>query len=321
MNTEQIQAEKTVATFYDGFDIVCEAAGFQDQSDGIYNGDPTTPYDQAQENQLSYLLDQIDCKEGSRILDIGCGNGNLLRHAQKRGATAIGITLSPVQVQRCCNQALDVRLLNYRDIGDGWNHSFDAIIANGSVEHFAQVVDAAEGRMDEIYREFFRICHRLINPASHSRKIATTTIHFGNFTADAKVLLKGRYSFRWGSPNFHYRLVARTFGGFNPVSGQLERCAEPCFKLQKEVDGTYDYYLTSKDWLRRGIHGMYHWKTAPRFWYKTLFFFLHHPRCCIDMFLCIPITQSWNWQFRGKNAPMKLLRQTWEYQPCQSTNP
>jgi len=26
------------------------------------------------------------------------------------------------------------------------------------------------------------------------------------------------------------------------------------------------------------------------------------------------VTQSWNWQFRGENPPMKHLWQTWEYQ-------
>jgi len=319
MNREQLQAEKTIATFYEGFDIICEAAGFQDLTEGIYNGDPTTPYDQAQENQLGYLLDQIDCRPGSRILDIGCGNGNLMRLARERGATAIGITLSPEQVQRCRENSLDVRLLNYRDLGDEWNHSLDGIIANGSVEHFVQTVDAARGKMDAIYQEFFRICHRLINPTSLSRKIATTIIHFGNITADAKALLKSPYTYRWGSPNFHYGLVTRTFGGFYPVPGQLERCAKPWFKLQKEVDGTYDYYLTSEACIRRGIRGIYHWKSAARFWYKTFFFGLRHPRCCMDMFVCLPLAQSWNWQFRGKAPPTKLLRQTWEYQPCRST--
>jgi hypothetical protein len=50
-----------------------------------------------------------------------------------------------------------VHELNYRNIfcrgDDSWECSFDALIANGSLEHFVQVADAAAGRAGEINEE------------------------------------------------------------------------------------------------------------------------------------------------------------------------
>ena len=53
----------------------------------------------------------------------------------------------------------------YREIDGTWNGRFDAVICNGSIEHFVQAEDVRAGRSDEIYRELFEICHRVIDPA------------------------------------------------------------------------------------------------------------------------------------------------------------
>ena len=47
-----------------------------------------------------------------------------------------------------------------------WDGRFDAVIANGPVEHFAQPADAAAGRDDAIYRHLFATVHRLLDPTS-----------------------------------------------------------------------------------------------------------------------------------------------------------
>src|SRR5205807_1160750 len=74
---------------------------------------------------------------------------------------------------------------DYRALGPQWDGAFDTVVANGSLEHFAQPLDAVRGRDDGVYREMFRTVHRLIDPASPSRRFVTTAIHFARRPAPA----------------------------------------------------------------------------------------------------------------------------------------
>ncbi|MBV8312258.1 MAG: class I SAM-dependent methyltransferase, partial [Planctomycetaceae bacterium] len=72
------QPWETVVTCYLAVDRFFPACGLFDLTEGIYHGDPETPFEQAQINQHDYLLDQVLCGPGRRVLDIGCGSGTLL---------------------------------------------------------------------------------------------------------------------------------------------------------------------------------------------------------------------------------------------------
>ncbi len=212
---------KTTVDCYDFWDRAFRRAGMLDYTEGFYDGVPSVPYEQAQQRQIDFLLDQVGCQAGSRILDIGCGNGALLDEVRRRGAAGVGVTISPHQVEYCARRELDVRLLNYRDMGDDLSGRFDAVVANGSMEHFVQPADAAEGRAEAIYREFFEICHRAIDPRSTCRKLINTTIHFGRVRVDPRQAVRSPWSFRWNSDEFHYAFLVREFGGYYPSLGQF----------------------------------------------------------------------------------------------------
>jgi cyclopropane-fatty-acyl-phospholipid synthase len=281
-----------------------------DYTEGYYGGDPTVPYEQAQARQIEYLLDQVGCQAGSRILDVGCGNGRLLEAVRRRGARGTGVTISPQQVRYCRERGLDVQLLNYRNLGDEFTAQFDAVIANGSLEHFVQAGDAVAGNGDAIYREFFCICHRLIDPHSTLRKLMNTTIHFGRADVSPEDASRSPWKFRWNSDRFHYAWLVRGFGGYYPHPGQLERCAAGLFRLTHARDATFDYYLTSEHWLEHG------WRSLRNIqqWCHMLPFAVRHPRHAARMMFLLMVVQSWNWQFRGNNPPMQHLWQTWDYQ-------
>lgn len=315
MKTDNVRtSQKTTVNCYAFFESVFPTCGFLDYSEGMYLDDPNTPYEQAQQNQLNYLLDEVECEKGTRILELGCGNGTLLENIKKRGADGIGVTISPDQVKRCRTMGLDVRLLDYKDIDDEWTHQFDAVIANGPIEHFVQPSDAVNHRADAIYRQLFDICHRMIDPNSGIRKFVNTTIHFIR-RPDPAHLLRSPFSFRPFSDSFHYAFLERSFGGYYPMLGQLEACAKPHFELTKTVDGTYDYHLTSEEWLRRIQRDLRSVKRFPAVFARSLPFLFKHPKQAATMLTCMLLTQSWNWQFRSANPPTKLLRQTWAYQP------
>src|SRR5688572_19941115 len=254
MPTAELSTAPTVRTCYDLLDIA-PLCGVTDLTDGKYLDGQSQQHDRtiylaAQERQAEYLLDQAKCGAGSRLLDIGCGYGRILEHAAARGAKPVGITVSPSQVASCRARGLAVYELNYRNIFRGannsWEHEFDAIVANGSLEHFVQVADAAAGRADEIYEEMFAICRRLLTEGG---RFVTTAIHFheaGQFHPSD--ILRGSATHLRGTPEYQFSVLTETFGGWYPEPGQLAHCAADHFELIAEEDGTHDYYLTSEYW-------------------------------------------------------------------------
>lgn len=310
------RTSKTPVCCYEFFERVFPQCGFLDLTEGIYHGNPNLPYAQAQQNQINWLLDQVGCGPGSRILDIGCGNGTLVEAAARRGAKAIGITISPAQVRRCRRRGLDVRLIDYRDLDDVWHGRFDGVIANGSIEHFVQPEDVLAGRDDDVYRHLFAICRHVLKPGREGR-MATTVIHRHEGTPRIRHedLLKSPFRFRWGSSEFHYALLQRGFGGFYPELGQLARCSAPYFDLALEVDGTQDYHFTSEQWMTEALEKLLSWKTGTRIWPRLLAYALRHPRHATTMLLCLFVAESWQRQFRGENPPTRLLRQVWHAKP------
>jgi cyclopropane-fatty-acyl-phospholipid synthase len=285
--------------------------GFTDLTDGMYEGDTQRAYESAQARQAYELLDRAEVEKGTRVLDIGCGYGRILRAAEARGARAWGITISPEQVKRNTRAGLNVRLQDYKHLGEEWDGQFDAVIANGSLEHFVQPEDAVAGRDDAIYRHLFATVHRLLDSETVGAKFVTTAIHFRE-RPDPRDLLKPPASFAPDSPEFHFaRVLSQGFGGWYPVAGQLASDAEGLFRLVAEEDGTEDYRLTSDACLaasRKRMHSL----GGLGIWLRAIPLMLRHPIQTARLYRCVFGSESWNWQFRSNPAPTRLLRQTWE---------
>ncbi len=300
----------TVVACYSVFDRFFPACGFTDLTDGMYDGDPQRPYEDAQVRQAEVLLDRAGVRHGRRVLDVGCGYGRILLTAEARGAKAWGITVSPEQVRRNTRAGLNVRLQNYKHLGAEWDGQFDAVIANGSLEHFARPEDAVAGRDDAIYRHLFATVHRLLDANTIGARFVTTAIHFRD-RPDPRDLLKLPSAFPSGSAGFHWARLSQSFGGWYPVGGQLVACADGLFRLVHEEDGTEDYRLTSEAWLagvRRAMMSRRLFRVAR----ASLPAFVRRPVHTTRMLRCMLGGESWNWQFRGNPAPTVLLRQTWE---------
>jgi SAM-dependent methyltransferase len=286
-----------------------EAVGIRDLADGEFLPSDTT-LEQGIERQLNYLLDEVGCiRPGFRLLEIGCGYGHLLRLARDRGALAVGVNLSAEQVAHCRRQGLHVHCCTYRDLlhETDWHGQFDGVIANGSLEHWVQPEDVQAGRMNEIYRESFAIADVLLDPHRPDARYVTTAIHVKR-EVKPEYLLSPWYLQPLGSDRRHFSLLHHWMGGYYPVDGQLAACARPYFVLDKEVDGTLGYKIANDYRMARMLHGLY---TNPKLVWRLLRSLACQPFVAATMLECYYLEQSWDWQFRGIDPPMKLLRHTW----------
>src|SRR6476469_5682735 len=103
--------------------------------------DETVGLDAAQEAKLDLICRKLGLREGSRLLDVGCGWGSLAIHAVRHyGAEVVGITLSGQQAalarkriaEAGLTERIDIRIQDYRDVVDG---PFDAISSVGMAEN------------------------------------------------------------------------------------------------------------------------------------------------------------------------------------------
>ena len=289
-----------------------EAVGIRDLADGEFQPTDTT-LEEGIERQLNYLLDQVGCNHpGFRLLEIGCGYGHLLRLARQRGARAVGVNVSPEQVKYCNDNGLQVYCCTYRDLLEAtrWQGQFDGVIANGSLEHWVQPEDVQADRMKPIYHESFAIAHKVLDPSVLEARYVTTAIHVKR-EVKPEYLLTPWYRQPRGSDRRHFSLLHNWMGGYYPVDGQLEECARPYFSLNTEMDGSLGYKIANDYRMDRMLRGLY---TNPKLVWRIARCLPRHPLVTSTMIKCYFIEKSWDWQFQGEDAPMKLLRHTWKRQ-------
>ncbi|MBW4522467.1 MAG: methyltransferase domain-containing protein [Scytolyngbya sp. HA4215-MV1] len=104
-----------IQQFYDASSDLWEKVWGEHMHHGYYGAEGTERKDrrQAQIDLIEELLHWAEVQQAEQILDVGCGiGGSSLYLAQKFGATAIGITLSPVQANRATERATTFGMAN-----------------------------------------------------------------------------------------------------------------------------------------------------------------------------------------------------------------
>jgi methionine biosynthesis protein MetW len=74
---------------------------------------------------------------GSRVLDLGCGGGELLAHLQQhKGCSGYGVEIDDDNVQRCVQRGVDVIQLNLEDgLALFEDRSFDVVLQLDTLQH------------------------------------------------------------------------------------------------------------------------------------------------------------------------------------------
>ena len=92
------------------------------------------------------LIDLLSPKPGERILDVGCGTGQLTAQIAARGADVIGIDRSPEMIGQARRNFPQIRF----DVGDATafalDRPVDAVFSNATL-HWVKPPEAAAGRL------------------------------------------------------------------------------------------------------------------------------------------------------------------------------
>lgn len=161
-----------IQQFYDASSGLWEQIWGEHMHHGYYGADGREKKErrQAQIDLIEELLQWAEVTQAKNILDVGCGiGGSSLYLAQKFGATATGVTLSPVQANRAIERAQAAHLNAHFQVADALNlpfadNSFDLVWSLESGEHMPDKVKC----LQECYRVlqpggtliFVTWCHR-----------------------------------------------------------------------------------------------------------------------------------------------------------------
>jgi methionine biosynthesis protein MetW len=75
--------------------------------------------------------------EGSRVLDLGCGDGALLDYLQKnRACSGYGVEIDDLNIQACVNRGVNVIQLNLDEVLNMFaDQSFDVVLQIDTLQH------------------------------------------------------------------------------------------------------------------------------------------------------------------------------------------
>jgi len=238
--------QQDIEATYDYMDEIFRLS-FGDHGDitcALYNGDFSKTLEQAQDDKHDYILQAINFKAGSKVLDIGCGWGPILKAVQERGGKAIGLTLSPKQVETCKSSGLEAYLLNWRELSVDTFGTFDGIVSVGAFEHFCSIEEYLAGQQDHVYGQFFRLCHELLPVGG---KLYLQTMMWGkNAPEYQRISLQAKK----GSNEYIVAVLGKFYPASWPPDGeeQIVRAAEPYFEQISRNNGRLDYIETMEQW-------------------------------------------------------------------------
>lgn len=221
-------------SFGENADITC----------AMYDGDFSKTLEQAQKDKHDYILDAINFKVGSRVLDIGSGWGPMLKTVKERGGHAIGLTLSTKQAEACKRNGLEVYIKDWKDITIDTFGKFDGIVSVGAFEHFCSIEEYLAGKQDQIYQNFFHLCHELLPEGG---RLYLQTMMWGKNVPDYhSISLRAKK----GSNEYIVAVLEKFYpGSWLPFGEeQILRVARPYFEQISHKNGRLDYIETIGQW-------------------------------------------------------------------------
>lgn len=200
-------------------------------SSGLFSDKSVTTLDQAQNQKMARVLDQLNLPQGSHILEIGSGWGAFLLEAAKRDYRVRGITISDEQFaytkkiieESSFQPNVNVQLLDYRNI----KGQFDGIV---SIEMFEAVGE-------QYWHQYFTSISSALKPKGRA-VIQTITIDDDHFETYRK------------TPDFIQLYIFP--GGMLPSKKRfIEEAEKAGLRVVDDFRFGQDYARTLQEWLNR----------------------------------------------------------------------
>jgi ubiquinone/menaquinone biosynthesis C-methylase UbiE len=157
-------------------------------------------------NRIKYAISFGDIDDSKKILDIGCGIGNLLREIRKKNEACelygvdFNVNVRSLSIPSCKLKIEDANNLSFED------NYFDIVYALDVLEHIKEV----EKAINEIKRIlkpngkliitgptesfFYKLCRFLIKGTFSEEKGPGTGVHYHNIYTLDKQIIKGNFS-------------------------------------------------------------------------------------------------------------------------------
>jgi cyclopropane-fatty-acyl-phospholipid synthase len=217
-----------------------------DFSAARYLGDFSKTLEEAQRAKHEFMADELSIKEGSKVLDMGCGWGPFLKFMKEKKANAIGLTLSDGQYEACKKNGFNVFIKDVRTVKPEDFGSFDAIVSVGAFEHFCSLEEYQAGKQEEVYKSFFKTVSDLL---PRGGRFYLQTMSFSKNMIDPNQMDLNADK---NSDAYIVALAAKHLpGSWLPYGSEMiTRNAEPFFKLINISSGRLDYIETIRVWRK-----------------------------------------------------------------------
>ncbi|MBF2078799.1 MAG: methyltransferase domain-containing protein [Synechococcales cyanobacterium T60_A2020_003] len=152
--------QQRIQNFYDASSGLWEDVWGEHMHHGYYGANGTIAKErrQAQIDLIEELLTWAEVQRVDNLLDLGCGiGGSSVYLAQRYGATATGITLSPVQAARATERAAEAGVQAQFQVADALHTPFD-----DDAFDLVWSLESGEHMPDKV--QFFRECYRVLKP-------------------------------------------------------------------------------------------------------------------------------------------------------------
>lgn len=197
-------------------------------------------------------------KPGLKVLDVGCGNGVLLRQFQKRDCLCFGSDPSPWA--RMCAERHGYTLLGRIEEADIAPGSFDIVTSTSALEHIARPLEHV---------------HRILEILQPGGTAYLTVPNFGSLPIRLR-LVQGRLVNPPGHCNYFTAATLRNLFRQDAVKNMVSQ-VKVCSYGIPEIHGLYQWIARRKPrsmqtshsdapqrlWLKKALVNIYYWSGRP----------------------------------------------------------